>query len=91
MSRLQLRQIPWSSRDLVRRHGRLVGTGGIFLGGAAAGISGQLAVLGGGYVVAAWIVAGILVLEGCVLAFPRPVRPAPAPRPDPVPPAGATR
>jgi hypothetical protein len=85
---LRLVSIPWNAEALVRRHRRLLGTVGIFSAGAAFGIGFTLGTNLSGAVAA--LIGLVELMEGCVLAFPRPVA---SPRPEgpvvPLPPAGA--
>lgn len=82
--------IPWTSKDLIRKHGRLFGTLGILCAGAAfeMAITNPSSLIG----VAAAFVGLAGFLEGCILAFPRPkVAAEPTPLLAPFPPAGARR
>jgi hypothetical protein len=64
--------LPWSSKDLVLKHRRLLGTAGIFSSGAAFGFALSTGSTWIGAVAA--LIGFVELLEGCVLAFPRPVR-----------------
>jgi hypothetical protein len=79
--------VPWSSKELVLRHRRLFGTAGIFCAGAAfdASLTSASTWIG----VAAATFGLVLLLEGCVLAFPRPARSSRPESSVPTPPEGA--